>query len=327
MSIQSEITRITTARNNSFNAISAKGVTVPVDSTIDDIPTLIGQIPSGQGSGVVVTDTTDSHGGTIRNINSVVLNGDTVTPSTLKQGITAHNALGQAITGTATDLSLWHWMGVDTELVDMVYNQSIPLSETLFATWTPSTTAKTLKATESLPVIAIDTANYDYYIRWVYDVPIKYKSGTAMAKATALYQCGELFTGVFKRRGISSNGSVTPSATANWTVTVMNSSTLCVYHTSATAVSNINGISYGFYLGLVAPTFSNATADNVNLTIKTPTLNCRCSTTYLSTAKCGAIDQSTPFNVTGYLYRCKPIGMVRSVWDRNMEKYSQFIGG
>lgn len=41
MSIQSEITRITNKRNQSFTKIASKGVTVPSGSTIDDLPDLI----------------------------------------------------------------------------------------------------------------------------------------------------------------------------------------------------------------------------------------------------------------------------------------------
>lgn len=41
MSIQSEITRITNKRNQSFTKVASKGVAVPSGSTIDDLPDLI----------------------------------------------------------------------------------------------------------------------------------------------------------------------------------------------------------------------------------------------------------------------------------------------
>lgn len=56
----------------------------------------------GGGSAISVVDTTDSHGGTIRTITAVDLSADTVTASTLLQGYTAHDRLGNAITGTAS---------------------------------------------------------------------------------------------------------------------------------------------------------------------------------------------------------------------------------
>lgn len=57
---------------------------------------------AGAGSVITVTDTVDENGGIIRNINAVSLEGDTVRPDVLLSGYTAHNSLGQPITGTAT---------------------------------------------------------------------------------------------------------------------------------------------------------------------------------------------------------------------------------
>lgn len=49
MSISSEIARIEAARDDAFDEITAKGVTVPAGSTIDDLPALIRAIPTGGG--------------------------------------------------------------------------------------------------------------------------------------------------------------------------------------------------------------------------------------------------------------------------------------
>lgn len=75
MSIQSEINRISQNVSDSLTAVAAKGVTVPTGSTSDDLPDLIAAIPSGGGGGIVITDTTDSHGGTIREITAVEISG------------------------------------------------------------------------------------------------------------------------------------------------------------------------------------------------------------------------------------------------------------
>lgn len=100
MSIATEIARISQNITDSLTAVSGKGVTVPTGSNSDDLPGLIAQIQQGSGSAIVITDEQDSHGGTIRHINAVALTGDTVSAGTLLQGYTAHNSLGQAITGT-----------------------------------------------------------------------------------------------------------------------------------------------------------------------------------------------------------------------------------
>lgn len=63
---------------------------------------ITGIASAGSGSAITITDTLDEHGGTIRTITAVSLAGDTVSPSTLLQGYTAHNSLGEAIVGTAS---------------------------------------------------------------------------------------------------------------------------------------------------------------------------------------------------------------------------------
>lgn len=58
MSIQSEITRITGSRDQSFTALSNKGVTIPSGSSIDDLPGYIAALPETiKGSGVPTTST------------------------------------------------------------------------------------------------------------------------------------------------------------------------------------------------------------------------------------------------------------------------------
>lgn len=59
-----------------------------------------GTAVAGAGSAVSIVDTTDENGGTIRTITGVSLAGDTVTASHLETGYTAHDALGNQITGT-----------------------------------------------------------------------------------------------------------------------------------------------------------------------------------------------------------------------------------
>ena len=63
---------------------------------------ITGTASAGSGSAITITDTLDEHGGTIRTITAVSLAGDTVSPSTLLQGYTAHNSMGEAIVGTAS---------------------------------------------------------------------------------------------------------------------------------------------------------------------------------------------------------------------------------
>lgn len=60
----------------------------------------VGTASSGGGSAIAITDTTDTAGGTIREITAVDLSSDTVTAARLLSGYTAHDSSGNAITGT-----------------------------------------------------------------------------------------------------------------------------------------------------------------------------------------------------------------------------------
>lgn len=84
MSIQSEITRISGNIADSLAAVAEKGVTVPVGSTSDDLAGLIAQISGG---GVIVSETPDTHGGTVVEITAEVLKlqAKTVSPSESQQ--------------------------------------------------------------------------------------------------------------------------------------------------------------------------------------------------------------------------------------------------
>lgn len=90
MSIQSEITRISGNVTNALAAIAAKGVIVPAGSNSDDLADLIALIEGG--GSVIITETTDEHGGTVIDITSgttVRLQSKSVTPTTVSQTITA----------------------------------------------------------------------------------------------------------------------------------------------------------------------------------------------------------------------------------------------
>ena len=78
MSIQSEINRINTAKNNIATAIANKGVSVPNGTKLDGMAGLISGISVG-------VDTSN----------------DTVTEEVLLYGYTAHNAAGNQIAGIA----------------------------------------------------------------------------------------------------------------------------------------------------------------------------------------------------------------------------------
>ena len=83
-----------TTVDNETKKLDTAGTWLEDDITITDV--------SGGSEAISVVDTLDSHGGTIRTITAVDLTGDTVYPGALLTGYTAHDAYGNAISGTAS---------------------------------------------------------------------------------------------------------------------------------------------------------------------------------------------------------------------------------
>lgn len=99
MSIQSEITRISGNVSDALTAIEAKGVTIPSGANSDDLATLIGQISAGGGSGIVITDTADAAGGTVRTITAVEISGTkTITQNGISD-VTEYAAVNVNVSG------------------------------------------------------------------------------------------------------------------------------------------------------------------------------------------------------------------------------------
>lgn len=306
MSIQSEITRISGNISDSLDAVAAKGVTIPSGANSDDLPGLIASIRQN-GSAIVVTDVEDAIGGVHRTITGVTLGDDTVTPSKLATGITAHNALGEAITGTASlhDLSSnIDWMGADPEHVGQVYRDKVFLKDTDFSTWTPSTTAKTIYASKNGNLIALDLENYEYWLVWSWQADIVLNSG-ATKKAQITTQRGKLFNNIYRRPyGLSNIENLVDSY--NYVTAVFTSSSLTVYWNTSGSQTWTTGLPYGFYPSNVASTVSSTSSLTPNLTPKAPSFSARCNSNYMAVARAPEINQEeSSIIIIGDLYRVK----------------------
>lgn len=213
------------------------------------------------------------------------------------------------------------WLGADVEFVTEYDPLTKKLSATSFASWTPSTTATDILATQNLGTfVTEDFANHEYYILWECSMPIV-TADTATKKALPLFAVSSQVQSIYKRpsswaniEATNFNGNVCSSLAAGTFLRYYGSTTGTMTYTWAT--------SYGFYFTLTAATFSSTTAANPTVTVKTPKVTARCSTTYMSTANAALIDQEkTVITINAKVYRAKS----RGVFHGNYENVIKLI--
>ena len=211
------------------------------------------------------------------------------------------------------------WLGNNAELLNSnIYTKEDNLKNTLFNGWTPSTTAKTIVATANVsPTVAIDLANYEYYIVWECGCTPAY-TGEPTLKAHALLTKCYLVQEVCKRP--SSWANIQANAfNGNACVTLYTGNFERYYGTTQGSVTYSWNVSYGFYFAATAATFANSTADSTTMTIKTPTFNARCSTSYMSTGNAALVDQAnSDWYIKGKLYRVTKDGILRNIYAKHV---------
>lgn len=243
--------------------------------------------------------------------------GVTALPEDVASGKYFLDSSGILVPGTASG-SAWDYRGDECEFVREVYNVEEALADTTFPSWTASTTAKAIKATATAGTFSADFANYEYLLRWKYTFEAQYTSGATL-KVMPWKECAELWQVIMKR----------PNSLANITADNFNgnacltyfSAPLLVYYNSSGVLTYTFAISYGIYPAVTAATFSNATSNTPTVTIKTPTINARCSTTYFATARKAEIDTDSTYSLKGELYRIKTAGAVRSMYNNLVDIY------
>ena len=215
------------------------------------------------------------------------------------------------------------WLGADATLVHEITPITVALKDTDFNTWSPSTTAATVVASQTLSTasqkyVATDLLaddGYNYVHIWNMKMPIVY-TGTPTQKALPVFSCGLLIQAIFNRYSSYANlhiGNLNNNVTAQTTL----ASFLRYYGTTTGTLTYTNSASYGFYYANVAPTFSSTTATSPTITLKTPTMSARCSTTYMSTANAGLVDKTN----TKLTYTCKVYRVKKTFYLQGFYKY------
>lgn len=219
------------------------------------------------------------------------------------------------------------FLGVEPEYIKEIYSAEYALADTLYSSWTPSTTAKAIVAAKTIsPTYVGDTADYEYILRWRFDADIVYVDGTTM-KVTPVRECEELYQLIAKRP--SSLANVESDNFNGNNCSTFYTSALLVYNNSSGALTYTWSASYGFYIGATAATFSNATTNTPTITFKSPTINSRCSTTYFSTARAANVDQdNSKVKLVGELWRVKRgTSASRRMYDFLVDLYNDSIIG
>lgn len=201
------------------------------------------------------------------------------------------------------------WLGGDIEFVKEFDPFTKKLSETDYASWTPSTTAKDILTTQTIGTFATsDFANHEYYIMWECSLPVV-ASDTATEKALPVFAVSSQVQSIYKRPATwanieaeNFNGNVCSSLTTGTFLRYYGTTTGTLTYTWAT--------SYGFYFTLTAATFNSSTTANPTVTVKTPKVTARCNASYLSTANAALIDQdATIITIKAKVYRAKTTGV------------------
>ena len=205
----------------------------------------------------------------------------TASASDVASGKQFYLADGTLETGTATS-------GGGLVHIASLTPQVVKLSDTDFATWTPSTTAKAILATANVGTFtATDIADHDYYSRVRIYADIQYADGTSTAKGMFTKMVGENWYCLSRRASTNAtlnsgtrNANVAESVTNYWAAQYYNSGWIAIYSSS-----------YGIYPSNTAPTLSSASVASPTVTVKRPAIYARCNTTYFATGMASAVDQ------------------------------------
>lgn len=227
--------------------------------------------------------------------------------------------LPQDPTGTATFYD-YNFMGKMAEFIETVYEDEVALADTGFASWTPSTTAKAIVATTNAKTFVADMAHYEYILKWETTFTPVYTEGATL-KAQVIWEGADQYQILCKRPNSIANIEAM-NFNGNTCNTYFSVPLLRYYNTSGT-VTYTHSISYGIYPGLTASTFSSSTSNTPTVTIKTPTLNARCNSSYFAVARAPELDQTESIaTITGKLYRIEIAGAVREMYADFFERYN-----
>ena len=183
----------------------------------------------------------------------------------------------------------WTWMGKNPTKIATCADDKVYLKDTSFATWTPSTTAKSIVSGSNCSAQTIDVTSYDYVVLNLFHSHLEYGSGaTGTAQISDVYYSYCQVVYGYHNNLSDMNSDVTGTADAS----TSNLTGGFFYKDTNGADKYSRSTAQGIYCATSPPTLS-PTATSV--TPKKPTISAKCSTNYFSTTNCAAVNQNTSY--------------------------------
>lgn len=288
-------------------------------------PVLVNKSISRNGTYLASSDNADGYNRVVVNVHSSP-EPPVPTPTIVDKTITENGVYdphyeGYDGYGTVTVDVPWNLMGKNPICINPnLYSVDIALEDTNFATWTPSNTRSTIRASENLSPIEINTETYNYLVEWKSDIQYVYLNPSTqrniMDRAVKA-----MYILIFKRTSIST----TPSTIFN-TSYIMLSTGYSSYYTNSGSISKVFG-ALASGVNIDNPTnevtFSYSSRYITDATIKTPSLSVVCHDTYFSSDQVANIDQHNSIvKIRGKLWRVDGNNYVGAMWDEALNMWN-----
>ena len=196
----------------------------------------------------------------------------------------------------------YDWLGANAEEIKALTPYQVKLSETTFSSWTPSTTATTVKArTNNYDSFSVDMTKYEYTVVWNCIADIAYNPGTTTNKI-AMLRFGYVYVIQCFKRPSNDTNLISGKYDAN--VGIVVGRPVFRYKKANNTNAILFEAAHGLYPGAPSVTFASTTANVTTANINTPSIVVKANATYMPEDMFANIDQeNTVFDCRGYVVR------------------------